>query len=179
MRDFLVSRFGFRASISTSRPVSHWPISNQTASILRSDSGRAIGGDCGQSSSSMKSFFPVCSPSFNGGRLPRDLASMLSEPLLIDRNLSWRTWFKSAGLKLDSDILGTSFTDTNALMEAAVTGQGIALGRNYGGKVCSPFRAQLARFLQSLCRLPELLRIKPSFGGLPRLVDRRGQSLDD
>ena len=74
-------------------------------------------------------FFPVCSPSLNGGRLPKDLESILSEPLLIDRNLSWRAWFKSAGLKLDRDIVGTSFTDANALMEAAVTGQGIALGR--------------------------------------------------
>jgi LysR family glycine cleavage system transcriptional activator len=74
-------------------------------------------------------FFPVCSPGLNGGRLPKDPASMLSEPLLIDRNLSWRAWFRSAGLKLDRDIVGTSFTDTNALMEAAVAGQGIALGR--------------------------------------------------
>src|SRR5580693_143361 len=74
-------------------------------------------------------FFPVCSPSLNDGRLPKDPASMLSLPLLIDRNLSWRAWFKSAGLTLDRDITGTSFTDTNALMEAAVTGQGIALGR--------------------------------------------------
>jgi LysR family glycine cleavage system transcriptional activator len=74
-------------------------------------------------------FFPVCSPRLNGGRLPRDPASMLSQPLLIDRNLSWHAWFKSAGLKLDRDIAGTSFTDTNALMEAAVAGQGIALGR--------------------------------------------------
>jgi LysR family glycine cleavage system transcriptional activator len=74
-------------------------------------------------------FFPVCSPSLNGGRLPKDAASMLSQPLLIDRNLSWHAWFKSAGLKLDRDIAGISFTDTNALMEAAVTGQGIALGR--------------------------------------------------
>jgi len=74
-------------------------------------------------------FFPVCSPGLNGGRLPKDPASMLSQPLLIDRNLSWHAWFKSAGLKLDRDIAGTSFTDTNALMEAAVTGQGIALGR--------------------------------------------------
>lgn len=74
-------------------------------------------------------FFPVCSPSLNDGRLPKDPASMLSMPLLIDHNLSWRAWFKSAGLKLDRDVRGTSFTDTNALMEAAVTGQGIALGR--------------------------------------------------
>jgi LysR family glycine cleavage system transcriptional activator len=74
-------------------------------------------------------FFPVCSPSLNDGRLPKDPASMLSQPLLIDRNLSWHAWFKSAGLKLDREIAGTSFTDANSLMEAAVTGQGIALGR--------------------------------------------------
>ena len=74
-------------------------------------------------------FFPVCSPSFNNGRLPKDPVSMLAEPLLIDRHLSWRACFKSAGLTLGRDITGTSFTDTNALMEAAVTGQGIALGR--------------------------------------------------
>lgn len=76
-----------------------------------------------------EAFFPVCSPGLNGGRLPKDPASMLSEPLLIDRNLSWHAWFKSAGFKLDREIVGTSFTDTNALIEAAVTGQGIALGR--------------------------------------------------
>jgi LysR family glycine cleavage system transcriptional activator len=75
-------------------------------------------------------FFPLCSPSFNGGRLPKDALAMLAEPLLIDRSLSWHAWFKSAGLKLDREIAGTSFTDTNALMEAAVTGQGIALGRS-------------------------------------------------
>ncbi|MEH2543503.1 LysR family glycine cleavage system transcriptional activator [Bradyrhizobium sp. AZCC 2262] len=74
-------------------------------------------------------FFPVCSPSLNGGRLPKDPAAMLAQPLLIDRNLSWHAWFKSVGVKLDRDIAGTSFTDTNALMEAAVMGQGIALGR--------------------------------------------------
>ena len=73
--------------------------------------------------------FPVCSPGLNGGRLPKDAASMLSLPLLIDRNLPWRAWFRSAGVTLDRDIVGTSFTDTNALMEAAVAGQGIALGR--------------------------------------------------
>ena len=74
--------------------------------------------------------FPVCSPGLNEGRLPKDAASMLSERLLIDRNVSWRPWFRVAGVTLDRDITGTSFTDTNALMEAAVSGQGIALGRS-------------------------------------------------
>jgi LysR family glycine cleavage system transcriptional activator len=72
--------------------------------------------------------FPVCSPGFNDGRLPKDPALMLALPPLIDRNVSWRAWFRSAGLKLDRDIVGTSFTDANLLLEAAVAGQGIALG---------------------------------------------------
>src|SRR5260370_23629935 len=45
--------------------------------------------------------FPVCSPGLNGGRLPKDPASMLSQPLLIDRNLPWHPWLKSSGVKLD------------------------------------------------------------------------------
>src|ERR1700733_12155057 len=76
-----------------------------------------------------EAFFPVCSPGFNNGRLPKDPASMLALPLLVDRNLSWRAWFRSAGLKLDREIVGTCFTDANLLMEAAILGQGIALGR--------------------------------------------------
>src|SRR5260221_13629738 len=54
---------------------------------------------------------------------------MLSERLLIGRNVSWRAGVRSAGVTLHRDIAGTSFTDTNALMVAAVAGQGIALGR--------------------------------------------------
>jgi LysR family glycine cleavage system transcriptional activator len=71
----------------------------------------------------------VCRPGFNDGRLPNDPASMLALPLLIDRNVPWRAWCRSAGLKLDRDIVGTSFTDANSLLEAAIRGQGIALGR--------------------------------------------------
>jgi LysR family transcriptional regulator, glycine cleavage system transcriptional activator len=54
---------------------------------------------------------------------------MLALPMLIDRNVSWRAWFRSAGLKLDRDVVGTSFIDANLLLEAAITGQGIGLGR--------------------------------------------------
>jgi LysR family glycine cleavage system transcriptional activator len=98
-------------------------------------------------------FFPLCSPSFNGGRLPKDALAMLAEPLLIDRNLSWHAWFKSAGLKLDREIAGTSFTDTNALMEAAVTGQALR-----SGAVRSPdwifWRASWCACPNTACALP-------------------------
>src|ERR1700675_3592162 len=77
----------------------------------------------------MRSFFRCAARASTAGDCRKDPASMLSEPLLIDRNVSWRAWFRSAGVTLDRDIAGTSFTDTNALTEAAVAGQGIALGR--------------------------------------------------
>jgi LysR family transcriptional regulator, glycine cleavage system transcriptional activator len=72
---------------------------------------------------------PVCSPHFNGGRIPRDPVSFLNGPLLIDRNLSWHTWFKSVGVRVDRRIAGNSFVDANLLIEAAVAGQGVALAR--------------------------------------------------
>lgn len=79
--------------------------------------------------------FPVCSPQFNGGRLPKDPAELLSLPLLRDVNLPWRHWFNFAGIKLKEDLRGTSFTDANLLLEAALSGQGVALAR---GSIARP-----------------------------------------
>ena len=109
---------------------------------------------------------------------------MLSELPLVDRNVSGRACFKSVGLRLDRDIVGTSFTDTEALMEAAVTGQGIALGRlsvlrsdSFGGKLVRLSEARLAGFLLSLRGLSGCSGSKPGPGRLPGPADRRGQSL--
>jgi hypothetical protein len=106
---------------------------------------------------------------------------MLALPLLIDRNVSWRAWFRSAGLKLDRDIVGTSFTDANSLMEAAVTGHCArvlvchTIGYS-GGKARSVVRTQLARFLLPLRCSSDLFRVHPSPVGLPGLAGRRGPS---
>jgi LysR family glycine cleavage system transcriptional activator len=91
---------------------------------------------------------------------------MLSEPLLIDRNLSWHAWFKSAGL-----------------MEAAVAGQGIALGRLSFTR-SDILAGKLVRLSQhslhvSYCHYavyPDLFGVQPSLGGFPGLADRRGPS---
>lgn len=79
--------------------------------------------------------FPVCSPTFNGGKLPAKPSEFLDLPLLLDRNIPWPLWFRGAGVKLDRRIVGTSFTDANLLLEAACAGQGIALAR---ASVASP-----------------------------------------
>lgn len=73
--------------------------------------------------------FPVCSPGFNGGRLPSTPHELLKFPLLRDVNLPWAQWFEHVGVHIDEDIRGTSFTDANLLMQAVIDKQGIALAR--------------------------------------------------
>jgi LysR family transcriptional regulator, glycine cleavage system transcriptional activator len=73
--------------------------------------------------------FPVCSPTFNGGVLPTDPSELLKLPLLRDTNLPWARWFALVGIKLREDVRGTSFTDANLLLQAAISCQGIALAR--------------------------------------------------
>jgi len=73
--------------------------------------------------------FPVCSPHFNGGDLPTDPSQLLVLPLLRDLNLPWARWFKLVGIHLREDVRGTSFTDANLLIQAAISCQGIALAR--------------------------------------------------
>jgi len=104
--------------------------------------GRVIGKGCGQSSFSIEEFFPVCSPGLNGGRLPkrsclRCYHSAADRPQLVMARLVQVCRFEAR-----SRYRSTSFTDTNALMEAAVTGQGIgarspvvARSEHSGGKL--------------------------------------------
>lgn len=73
--------------------------------------------------------FPVCSPSFNDGRLPASPSELLHMPLLRDANLPWSYWFRTVGLAADGEVRGTSFTDAHLLLDAAVAGHGIALAR--------------------------------------------------
>ncbi|MCA1552258.1 transcriptional regulator GcvA [Bradyrhizobium sp. BRP19] len=73
--------------------------------------------------------FPVCSPHYNDGHFRKDPSSFADERLLIDPNVPWAAWFKSAGIRVDGKIAGNSFSDANLLIEAAINGQGLALAR--------------------------------------------------
>lgn len=74
---------------------------------------------------------PVCSPALlHGGRplrAPVDLAhyTLLHE----DSRDDWERWFEQAGLDTIPALRGPLIDDSNALMQAALNGQGIALGR--------------------------------------------------
>lgn len=91
--------------------------------------------------------FPVCAPTLVGGlRLPRRFAELRRHTLLhasgARRNepwINWGPWLREAGLA-DIDLArGLHFTDSAILYQAAMAGQGIAIGRSVliGGHVAA------------------------------------------
>lgn len=83
-----------------------------------------------------ESVFPVCAPALlNQNRLAR-LHDLASHTLLHDLNtgsdeqsMTWRRWLRDAGVSnVDLDN-GMEFSDSVMLIEAAVRGHGVALGR--------------------------------------------------
>ena len=75
-------------------------------------------------------FFPICSPSFNDGRLPRTVAEMATMTLLRSEGEDWTPWFEAAGVPgFVEPRGGLMFQDSSLLLQAAAAGQGIALIR--------------------------------------------------
>ena len=75
-------------------------------------------------------FFPVCAPTFNGGKLPKTPAELVKLPLMRSDDELWRPWFDAAGLAdLAEPKRGVLYQDSSNLLQAAINGQGIALTR--------------------------------------------------
>ena len=75
-------------------------------------------------------FFPVCSPALISGfshkLSEKDLRKLA---LLHDANYqSWSSWVKSANFSNTDPHRGTIIDDTNVLVQAAIDGQGVAMG---------------------------------------------------
>lgn len=73
---------------------------------------------------------PVVSPAWSDAMQspirPEDLPNL---PLLHQADhAGWRQWLEAAGVAVDGDLSGTIFEDANVLLQAALEGQGIALG---------------------------------------------------
>ena len=73
-------------------------------------------------------FFPVASPRFNRGRLPRHPAELGKFQLMRSSDEPWAPWFRAAGVRL-KEPQSMVFTDSNLLLQAAIDGRGIALAR--------------------------------------------------
>jgi LysR family glycine cleavage system transcriptional activator len=74
--------------------------------------------------------FPVCSPALLAGGPPlKTPADLLKHPLLRLRDWStWERWFQAAGLA-DARGHGTALNSASMLLDAAASGQGVALAR--------------------------------------------------
>lgn len=75
-------------------------------------------------------YYPVASPSFNGGKLPRTPQKLAKHGLLRCEMEPWTPWFRAAGLDLPEPTGGLVFQDSSMLVRAAVEGHGIALARH-------------------------------------------------
>ena len=75
--------------------------------------------------------YPICSPALLKGRHPlREPADLLRHPLLHDENTKdWESWLKKLGLPADAAKKGPVFDDAGLMVQAAILGQGVALGR--------------------------------------------------
>ncbi|QDQ82589.1 transcriptional regulator GcvA [Paraburkholderia megapolitana] len=75
-------------------------------------------------------FFPACSPTFNGGKLPKVPTDLAKFPLLRSDDELWRPWFDAAGLNdWPEPKRGVLYEDSSNLLQAAIEGQGTALTR--------------------------------------------------
>jgi LysR family glycine cleavage system transcriptional activator len=97
-------------------------------------------------------FFPVCTPSFLENDKPlTDIDNLRYYALLHDADYEcWGDWLDLAGIEDIDANRGTIIDDTNVLIQAAIDGQGIALGSNTfvedlieSGRLVKPFDISL------------------------------------
>ena len=69
---------------------------------------------------------PVLSPEL---KQPRSISDLFDYPLIHQSSRdSWQQWFQSAGIEQDIDRTGMVIEDANLILQAALDGQGVALG---------------------------------------------------
>jgi LysR family glycine cleavage system transcriptional activator len=104
-------------------------------------------------------FFPVCSPALLEGEHPiKGIDDLKHHALIHDMSMSfestfptWRTWLRGAGLSDVDCERGLQINDSAAVIQAAIAGNGVALGRTTlvtkdlaEGRLIRPFGDALA-----------------------------------
>ncbi len=101
--------------------------------------------------------FPVCSPALRGGAHPlKDPGDLKHHTLLHDTDAvsgeseNWRGWLETAGVTGVDHTRGPGFTDSSMMLQAAIEGEGVALGRSAlagfdleAGRLVQPFGPSL------------------------------------
>jgi LysR family glycine cleavage system transcriptional activator len=75
-------------------------------------------------------YYPVASPRFNHGKLPRTPQKLAQSTLLRCEGEPWTPWFRAAGVDCPEPTGGLVFQDSSMLVRAAAEGHGIALARH-------------------------------------------------
>jgi LysR family transcriptional regulator, glycine cleavage system transcriptional activator len=73
--------------------------------------------------------FPVASPRFNGGALPKRPQDLAGAVLLRSERQPWTPWFRAIGLDWPEPSRGPIYSDETLLIQAAAEGIGVALAR--------------------------------------------------
>lgn len=97
--------------------------------------------------------FPVCSPALLDGLVPLDgPQDLVHHPLIHDVfHIDWKMWLTAAGVSFDEPLRGPTFSNAGYGIQAAVQGDGVALGRSTlvtddlaAGRLVQPFDLTLA-----------------------------------
>lgn len=118
--------------------------------------------------------YPVCSPALLEGphplRVPQDLRhfTLLHEEKI---DISWAQWLRAAGVSDVDATRGPAFSHANMVIQAAINGQGVALGRNpliadelAAGRLVRPLRLSLSGSYAHYLVYPEIA------GGSPKVT---------
>jgi LysR family transcriptional regulator, glycine cleavage system transcriptional activator len=73
--------------------------------------------------------FPVCSPALAARHSFRTVGDLASAPLLRSAWQPWTPWFQAVGITDAEPQSGASFSDVGLMLQSAVAGNGVALGR--------------------------------------------------
>jgi LysR family glycine cleavage system transcriptional activator len=114
--------------------------------------------------------FPVCSPALVDGDPPLRAPEDLRHHTLLHDNMrqDWRMWLMAAGLDDVDPTRGPAFSLSSLVVQAAVDGQGVALGRGAlvgddlaAGRLVRPFTGSLPADFAYYIVYPEVAARQP------------------
>jgi LysR family glycine cleavage system transcriptional activator len=113
--------------------------------------------------------FPVMSPGFRRGRLPRTPAELAKAPLLHVGAHPWSQWFAAAGAPAPEQR-GSYFDDSELALQSAMQGHGVVLGRASlvsarlrEGSLVAPFALRIPSPFAYFLVYPASSAAKPAF----------------
>jgi LysR family glycine cleavage system transcriptional activator len=140
--------------------------------------------------------FPVCAPSLLNQIQLRRFADLRHHTLLHDVNtgaeeptMTWRRWLRDAGVSGVDPELGVKFGNSILVTEAALRGQGVALGRTClvgdhlaSGRLVRPLKAarpaDYAYYAVTTYAGAERPRVRAFLGWLEAQVERDARETD-